>query len=49
MTLCVGAVVSAGRLQLVLRYPRRLFDAGAAARFAGSYVDHVLGVAERRW
>jgi NRPS condensation-like uncharacterized protein len=49
MTLCVGAVVVAGRLQLVLRYPRRLFDAGAAARFAGSYVDHILGVAERRW
>jgi NRPS condensation-like uncharacterized protein len=48
-SLCVGAVVVAGRLHLTFRYPHRLFDAGAARRFAASYVEHVIAVAERRW
>jgi NRPS condensation-like uncharacterized protein len=48
-SLCVGAVVVAGRLHLTFRYPHRLFDAGAARRFAESYVSHVIAVAERRW
>ena len=47
--LCIGAVVVAGRLHLTFRYPHRLFDAGAARRFADSYVEHVIAVAERRW
>ncbi|HWI05436.1 MAG TPA: hypothetical protein VNT52_16645 [Acidimicrobiales bacterium] len=48
-SLCVGAVVVAGQLHLTFRYPHRLFDAGAARRFAESYVEHVIAVAERRW
>ncbi|HVL05352.1 MAG TPA: hypothetical protein VM388_05160 [Acidimicrobiales bacterium] len=48
-SLCVGAVVVGGRLHLTFRYPHRLFDAGAARRFAESYVEHVIAVAERRW
>jgi hypothetical protein len=47
--LCIGAVTVAGRLHLTFRYPHRLFGADAARRFAGSYVDHILSVAERRW
>lgn len=48
-SLCIGAVVVAGRLHLTFRYPHRLFDAGAAQRFADSYVEHIIAVAERRW
>ena len=48
-SLCIGAVVVAGRLHLTFRYPHRLFDAGAARRFADCYVEHVIAVAERRW
>jgi len=48
-SLCIGAVTVAGRLQLTFRYPLRLFGADAARRFAGSYVEHILAVAERRW
>jgi NRPS condensation-like uncharacterized protein len=48
-SLCIGAVIVAGRLQLTFRYPRRLFGPDAAERFAASYVDHILAVAERRW
>ena len=48
-SLCVGAVVVGGRLHLTFRYPHTLFDAGAARRFADSYVEHVIAVAERRW
>ncbi len=48
-SLCVGAVVVGGQLHLTFRYPHRLFDAGAARRFAESYVEHVIAVAERRW
>lgn len=47
--LCLGVVAVGGRLHLTLRYPRRLFDAAAAGRFADSYVEHVRTVAERRW
>jgi NRPS condensation-like uncharacterized protein len=35
--LSVGAITTAGRLQLCLRYRRALFDAAAAARFAACY------------
>jgi NRPS condensation-like uncharacterized protein len=48
-SLCIGAVVVAGRLHLTFRYPHRLFGAGAAQRFADSYVEHISAVAERRW
>jgi NRPS condensation-like uncharacterized protein len=48
-SLCIGAVTVAGRLQLTFRYPLRLFGTEAAQRFAGSYVEHILAVAERRW
>jgi NRPS condensation-like uncharacterized protein len=48
-SLCIGAVVVAGRLHLTFRYPHRLFGAGAAQRFADSYVEHIIAVAERRW
>jgi len=48
-SLCIGAVTVAGRLQLTFRYPLRLFGVDAARRFAGSYVEHILAVAERRW
>ena len=48
-SLCVGAVVMGGQLHLTFRYPHRLFDAGAARRFAGCYIEHVIAVAERRW
>jgi NRPS condensation-like uncharacterized protein len=47
--LCVGAVTVQDRLHLTFRYPHRLFGADAARRFAQSYVDHVVSVAERRW
>jgi NRPS condensation-like uncharacterized protein len=48
-SLCVGAVVVGGQLHLTFRYPHTVFDAGAARRFADSYVEHVIAVAERRW
>ncbi len=48
-SLCIGAVIAAGKLHLTFRYPHRLFDAGAAKRFAESFVDHIVSVAERRW
>jgi len=48
-SLCIGAVTVAGRLHLTFRYPHRLFGAEAARHFAGSYVHHVVAVAERRW
>ena len=47
--LCVGVVVLTGRMHLTFRYPHRLFGPDAARRFAESYVDHIIGVAERRW
>ncbi|MGH9263425.1 MAG: hypothetical protein ACRD1D_01905 [Acidimicrobiales bacterium] len=47
--LCIGAVTVAGRLHLTFRYPHRLFGPEAGRRFAESYVDHVVEVAERRW
>ncbi len=48
-SLCVGGVVAAGQLHLTFRYPHRLFDAGAARRFADCYIEHAITVAERRW
>lgn len=48
-SLCIGAVTVAGRLQLTFRYAHRLFGTEAARRFADSYVEHILAVAERRW
>ncbi|HEX2118126.1 MAG TPA: hypothetical protein VHF91_03010 [Acidimicrobiales bacterium] len=47
--LCIGAVTVAGRLHLTFRYPHRLFGSEAGRRFAESYVDHIVEVAERRW
>ena len=48
-SLCIGAVTVGGRLHLTIRYPHRLFGADSARRFAESYVEHILAVAERRW
>jgi NRPS condensation-like uncharacterized protein len=48
LTLCVGALTVAGRLHLVLRYPRRLFGADAARRFADCYIEHIQVVAPER-
>lgn len=48
--LAVGVVTMAGRLHLVLRYCRRLLDAGAAARFAQIYcteLSRVVGPTDR--
>jgi NRPS condensation-like uncharacterized protein len=47
--LCIGAVIVAGRLHLTFRYPHRLFGPDAARRFADSYVEHIVAVAEGRW
>jgi NRPS condensation-like uncharacterized protein len=48
--LTVGTATVRGRLHLVLRYPRRLFDEGAAARFARCYVEQLrrMPAASRR-
>lgn len=43
--LCVGTVVVDGRLHVTLRYPHRVFSAGAAARFADVLVRRLLDVA----
>lgn len=43
--LCVGALVVGGRLQVTLRYPRRLLGPDAARRFADAYVEHLRSVA----
>jgi NRPS condensation-like uncharacterized protein len=48
LTLSVGAVTVAGRLHLVLRYPRRLLDADAASRFADCFMAELLSVAGTR-
>jgi NRPS condensation-like uncharacterized protein len=48
-SLCIGAIIVGGKLHLTFRYPRRLFGPDAARRFAASYVEHILAVAERRW
>ncbi len=45
-TLSIGAVTVAGRLHLTFRYPHRMFSAGAAQRFAESYVARVRRVAQ---
>jgi NRPS condensation-like uncharacterized protein len=47
LSVSVGAVTVAGRLHLTLRYPRCLFSAGAARRFAESYVEHLRSVGAR--
>jgi NRPS condensation-like uncharacterized protein len=46
--LCVGAVTVGGRLHLTFRYPHRLFDREAAARFAACYVAQIRSVAASR-
>lgn len=48
LSLCLGAVTVAGRLQLTLRYPHRLFSPDAARRFADCYLDHLRSVAGSR-
>lgn len=42
--LSVGAVTVSGRLHLVFRYDRQLFDDAAADQFARDYLDWVRGV-----
>ena len=50
LTACAsGPSSSPAALHLTFRYPRRLFGPDAAQRFAASYVEHILAVAERRW
>lgn len=44
MGLSVGAVTMSGRLHLVFRYDRQLFDDAAAGQFADDYLDWVRGV-----
>lgn len=48
LSLCLGAVTVAGRLHLTFRYPRRLFDADAARRFADCYLHHARAVGAAR-
>ncbi|MGH9164605.1 MAG: hypothetical protein ACRDZW_03695 [Acidimicrobiales bacterium] len=48
VTLCIGALRLDGRLHLVVRYPRRLLGADAAARFAECYRAMALRVAASR-
>lgn len=44
--LAIGVVTSGGRMHLAFRYRHRLFDAGAARRFAERYLDEVRGFIE---
>jgi hypothetical protein len=46
LSLCLGAVTVAGRLQLTFRYPHRLFGPDAARRFAECYLRHLRLVAD---
>lgn len=46
MTLCIGVVTVPGRLDLVVRYPYRLFGPDAARRFTDGYLTQVRRVAE---
>ena len=48
LSVCVGAAILDRRLQLTLRYPFRLFSAGAARHFADCYADHLRAVANSR-
>jgi NRPS condensation-like uncharacterized protein len=48
LALSIGAVTLGGRLHLTFRYPRRLFSADAARRFADCFVANVRSVAEAR-
>lgn len=48
ISVCVGAAILDGRLQLTLRYPYRLFSPDAARRFADCYTDHLRAVANSR-
>lgn len=45
ITLCIGAATLEGRLHLTFKYPRRLFGADAARRFADGYVHQLRLVA----
>jgi len=46
--LCIGAVTMSGRLQLVIRYPHRLFSPDAASRFGDCLVAQIRTVAAGR-
>lgn len=46
LDLCLGTALLNGRLHLTFRYPRRLFDADAARRFAECYVAEIAEVTE---
>ena len=46
LALCLGTVTVAGCLHLTVRYPRRLFSADAARRFADCYLANIDRVAE---
>lgn len=45
ITLCIGAATLGGRLHLTFKYPRRLFGADAARRFAEGYIHQLRLVA----
>ncbi|MDQ4096563.1 MAG: hypothetical protein M3144_01670 [Actinomycetota bacterium] len=46
LALCLGTLTVAGCLHLTIRYPRRLFSADAARRFADCYLANIRRVAE---
>ena len=48
LALCIGTLTVAGCLHLTVRYPRRLFSADAARRFADCFLANVERVADAR-
>lgn len=46
LALCLGTLTVAGCLHLTVRYPRRLFSADAARRFADCYLANIHRLAE---
>ena len=47
-TLCIGAATVSGRLNLVIRYPHRVFAPDTARRFADCYLNQIRLVAQSR-
>jgi NRPS condensation-like uncharacterized protein len=47
LSLCLGAVTLAGRMQLTFRYPRRLLGPEAARRFADGYLRQLDRLTQR--
>ena len=49
LSVSVGAVAVGGRLNITLRYPRCLFGAAAARRFAQRYAERLRALGEPGW